>query len=318
MIKIIDYDHSVGLTHGLEDGKDFIIKGNVALNELNYQAYTFNRLLDHKIGEVDYKDMDMFVACPDFGDRIGRRGASNFSLNDLNICLGIISLKIPDYILIAVSQSAITYLQIENRVTETYEGIPTNDFLIGKLKDLGYTSQFFTIDPVSYRLPQHKIIGLYFAAKNELFDKPIKMPDPVYDKKESSVCRWLSGLEGLHMNFHDPDWSKKEICAEIAPGSNAKKTSSVSVTSGYIRLRPDLPAPYLGLDFYKVSSSGPSIHPVHDRPLTLREGARLSGLLNQYTWPRNAKKRDVAKQIDLSVSPILGMKIKEGLLNVFG
>lgn len=318
MIKIIDYDHSVGLAHGLEDGKNFVIKGNIALNDINFTAYNFNTLFDHKIGEVDYDDMDMFVACPDFGDKISRRGSSNFSLDDLNICLGIISLKIPDYILIAVPQSAITYLQIENRVTETYEGIPTNDLVIGKLKEMGYTSQFFIIDPVSYRLPQHKVTGFYFAAKNDLFKNPIKLPERVYDKEESSTWRWLKGLDGLKLNFHDPDWSKKDICEKIRPGSNAKKTKDVSVTSGYIRLNPNMPAPNLGTEFYKVSASTPSIHPVYDRPLTLREGARLSGLLNEYTWDPKTKKSDVAKQIELSVSPIIGNKIREGLLNIFG
>ena len=292
MINIIDYDHSVGLAHGLEDGKNFIIKGNIALNDINHMAYNFNTLLDHEIGNINYDDMDMFVACPDFGDKIGRRGASNFTLDDLNICLGIISLKKPDYILISVSQSAITYLQIENRVTETYEGIPTNDLVIGKLKEMGYTSQFFIIDPVSYRLPQHKVAGFYFAAKNNLFENPIKLPKKTYDEKESSTWNWLKGLDGLTMNFHDPDWSKKDICEKIKPGSNAKKTKEVSVTSGYMRLRPDKPAPNLGIEFYKVSASTPSIHPVYDRPLTLREGARLSGLLDQYTWnPKTKKKR---------------------------
>ena len=317
MIRIADYDHSIGgLAHGLEDGQNTLIVRNFAMSDENESNYRGHCLYLSESQERD--EFDMFIASPWFGDKIGRRGSGNFDLTDLHVCFDIISKHLPDYILIAVSQPAITYLQIEKTVTETYEGIPTNDLVIARLKEMGYTSQYFTIDPVSYRLPQHKITGFYFSAKKEIFDKPLKLPYTTYDKEESASWRWLQIMENKVMNFHDPDFSKKDVCALIAQGSNAKRSPGVSVTKGYQRLQADQPAPRLALDFYRVSSSGPSIHPIFDRPLTIREGALLSGIPETYGWDPKMKKPVVAKQIIQSTSPIIGNKIRMGLLKAIG
>ena len=277
-------------------------------------------LLDHSLGENNKEgipDFDIFIASPDFGDKISRRGGGNFSLTDLYNCLGIISLKIPDYVLIAVSCSAISYLQIENRVVETYDEIPTNDLIIAKMKDMGYTAQTFIIDPVTYTLPQHKLTFFYFFAKDDIFEEPIRLPEKIYSPEKSAVCNWLKKIPKNGVTFNEFDFSKKEVCSKIKPGLNAKQTKDVSLTSGYIRLRGDKPCIDLGSDFYKVSSSSPSIHPYYDRPLTLREGAVLSGLPLEYDWGNKLKKQDVAKMIHKSVSPIIGGKIKMGLKHVF-
>lgn len=321
-IFINDFDRSCGLAHGIEDGQDFLVQRNFGLNTKNQLCYNEHMLADHQVIFKNWLngslDCQLFVASPDFGDRINRRGASNFNIEDLNLCLAYVSLKKPDYILIAVPQSAITYLQIEKTVAETYEGIPTNDLIVSKLKEMGYTTQYFVIDPVSYRLPQHKITAFYFSAKKDIFDKPIILPKKSYSRKDSAVWNWLKNIPNLDDKFHHFDFSKRDICEKIQPGSNAKKTKDVSNVSGYNRLRPDRPCVDLGIDFYKTSSSLPSIHPFYDRPLTLREGAVLAGLPQTYVWDTRLKNKDVAKMIHHSVSPIIGNKIRMGLKYALG
>ena len=89
----------------------------------------------------------------------------------------------------------------------------------------------------------------------------------------------------------------------------------MSQNSGYIRLDADKIAPSLSYDFYKVSSKGPSINPWYDRPLTIREGARLFGLTDDFIWSNNLHRKEVAMMIYESfypkISELLAQKIRK-------
>ena len=74
-------------------------------------------------------------------------------------------------------------------------------------------------------------------------------------------------------------------------------------------------SPVLYSDFYLVSSAKASIHPVMNRPFTIREGARLFGLPDTYVWNSDLPKKAVANMIYNSISPIFGNVICEILKN---
>lgn len=325
MIKIIDYDSGLGgLTHGLEDGNNFVVLRNLKLNENNQELYNATHTCIHKLtnNPATINDFDMFTASPFFGDKLSRRGMSNFDDRELNECLAYISLHLPRLILISVYGSAITPLQIDSTVTETYDGIPTNDLIIGKLKDMGYTCQNIIFDTSTYILPQAKIVSLYFAWKNGDKIKPLDIPrlsvDTVKSYENGIISEWLKKpVEGAS-KYCKKNFTKKDICSKIKPGDDAKHTSDISVTSGYIRLDPYRICPDLGVDLYKISSSKPCIHPTEDRPLTIAEGARLSGLSDEYVKYDNASKKEMASMIFRSVSPLISYRIRLGLLNSIG
>ena len=60
------------------------------------------------------------------------------------------------------------------------------------------------------------------------------------------------------------------------------------------------------MDFYLASSNGPSIHPIYDRPFTIREGCRLSGLPDNLSFDLKVSIKEVAKMIATAVPPAMG------------
>lgn len=323
MINIIEFDPGLGsMTSigGIEDGKHFLVQKNIGLNSKNEFCYNNNHFLDHFLTTKDNRaPMDLFIASPFFGDKINKRGASNFKTDDLNLCLAYISRYTPAQVLISVYGSAIPFILTDSVVTETYDGIPTNDIIVRKMNEIGYDVQNLLIDTSRYRLPQVKIISLYYCWKKADPVDPIKMPPYKKKDEDCTVGAWLVHVRNMNRTFGKKDWSKADICSKIKPGSNAARTREVSVTSGYARLRPNMQCDNLGVDFYKTSSSGWCIHPVENRPLTIEEGAFLSGLPENYLFGlENVSKKDVASMIFRSVSPIIGNKIREGLLNSIG
>lgn len=322
MINIVEYDSGLGSMTwigGIEDGQNFLVGKNIALNQKNEHVYNNNHFLDHFLTTTnDISSIDLFIASPFFGDKIKKRGISNFDMRELNECLAYISLHLPPYVLISVYGSAITPLQIDSTVTETYDGVPTNDIIIGKINEMGYDVQNIILDTATYRLPQVKIISLYFCWKKNDSVDPISIPGFFEPDEECYVGRWLQGCRNLHPIYGEKDWSKKDICSKIKPGENAARTKDISITKGYARLKPDSQCGNLGTDFYKVSSSGWCIHPEEDRPLTIEEGAMLSGISPFNLSGLTVSKKEAASMIFRSVSPIIGNKIRMGLLDSIG
>lgn len=322
MINIVEYDSGFGSMTwigGIEDGKNFLVQKNIALNSKNEHIYNNNHFLDHYLNMGEERPpMDLFIASPFFGDKIQKRGLSNFETRELYECLAYISLHSPPYVLISVYGSAITSLQIDSKVTETYDGIPTNDIIIAEMDKIGYDVQNIILDTATYRLPQVKIISLYYCWKKNDSVDPISVPGLCEPDEECYVGRWLRSCRNIHPVYGKKDWSKKDICNKIKPGENAARTKDVSITKGYARLKPDSQCGNLGLDFYKVSSSGWCIHPYEDRPLTIEEGALLSGIPTEKIIGLNVSKKEAASMIFRSVSPMIGNKIKMGLLDSIG
>jgi DNA (cytosine-5)-methyltransferase 1 len=87
------------------------------------------------------------------------------------------------------------------------------------------------------------------------------------------------------------------------------------VTSGfstcYSRLEPNLPSVTITVNFVHPASNK-CIHPVQDRALTPREGARLQGFPDNFEFV--GSRAQVVKQIGNAVPPVLGKVIAEALL----
>ena len=274
MINIIGYDSGVGtIFHEFDKNSHFFVNKNTALTFRNEDIFTSHLSKGFK---SDDEGDTLYIGYPHIPNKISRRGAGNFDMSDINNCLIDISLNMYDNILLILPQKAIPFLQIYSEVKKTVDDWPTNDYISVSLFNAGYNVDFFTIDESSFGIPQHKVFGFYFASKNDF--KPLSNKISNYfSKKAVTIGDKLKNItDDSILNNHFPDYSRRSICHEITPGSNAKKTSTLSQISGYIRLRENEVSKDLGVDFYKVSSRYPSIHPWYDRPLTIREGAYLS------------------------------------------
>jgi DNA (cytosine-5)-methyltransferase 1 len=93
-------------------------------------------------------------------------------------------------------------------------------------------------------------------------------------------------------------------------GKNISSIPSHLITSGfsssYSRLSPDEPSVTITVNFVHPASNR-CIHPIQDRALTPREGARLQSFDDTYKFAGN--RTEVVKQIGNAVPPLLGRAI---------
>jgi len=87
--------------------------------------------------------------------------------------------------------------------------------------------------------------------------------------------------------------------------------TSSGFSSSYSRLEPFLPSVTLTVNFVHPASNK-CIHPYQDRALTPREGARLQGFEDSYTF--KGSRAQIVKQIGNAVPPLLGRVIADTLL----
>lgn len=109
--------------------------------------------------------------------------------------------------------------------------------------------------------------------------------------------------------------SKKmmEIIKQSGYNINAVKHLVTSgFSSCYSRLEPNKPSVTLTVNFTHPSSNK-CIHPIQNRALTPREGARIQGFPDDFEF--SGSKTQIVKQIGNAVPPILSNKIAEKLID---
>ena len=306
-LKVIDFDYGCGgFSKGLEDSGLFEVVYNGFLNEKNFLCY--NKVHKNKFSyeDVFQKDVDLAIFTPNLGQKLYGKGEGNFIKSELNNCLAFILLHDFDNLIFITQREAVPYLHFSDKVFLTSDGKPTKDIICCRLLDLGYNVYNFVLDGAGFGLPQHKYYNIYWASKNIDSNILIKEGFGIYKRPYRLVRHLISDIDDdSDLSWHNPDYRRRDVCCCISPGSNAYKTSSVSQSVGYIRCDGDKFSPSLTYNFYLTSSKGPSVHPWFDRPFTIREGARLFGLSDDFDWDVNLKKKDVAMMIYESFSPIV-------------
>ncbi len=100
-------------------------------------------------------------------------------------------------------------------------------------------------------------------------------------------------------------------------GKNIDCIPKSLITSGfsscYSRLAPDEPAVTITVNFVHPASNR-CIHPVADRALTPREGARLQSFDDDFEF--FGSRTQITKQIGNAVPPLLGQAIADALAEV--
>lgn len=320
MIRIIDFDDGCGgLTSGMEAFGEFEVIYNGTLSSKNEFCYNNTHIHDFWTGfSFDYsfmKDVDARLAtfALDFGGSISHRGAQKFDLHYLDDKFDWIKKYQPEVVLLQTPIHALHLLN-DNQINQTSDGWPIADYIVNFLKSdaCGYKNVCqFAVEYPNFSIPQDKTVNFYVAWRN---DKEFLAPISDGKKRASSMMSVLNNVQNT--TWHNPNFKKEHICAQIKQGGCASKTPDVDVSYGYVRLVKDKIAPTLSNEFYRVTSRSPTIHPVENRPLTIREGARLHGLDDKFDWDKSMSKKEVARMIHSSTSPIIGYHIAKSIFSL--
>lgn len=141
-------------------------------------------------------------------------------------------------------------------------------------------------------------IQRYFrsAKKNYVADHTARGHRPGFVEMMSYIPQGKSAL--------DPEINK-QIPPKIRPGKG--------FPNSYSRIRFDLPSPTITRNFTTPSSAN-CIHPLENRALSLREGARLQTFPDHYTFLGSIDEKRL--QIGNAVPPLLAKKIGELIANL--
>ena len=304
-LKVIDFDYGCGgFTKGLEDTKKFRVTKNFGLNNNNLYCYNKIHHNDFVIDDSLTDDYDLVTFTPNLKKPSSK--TNGLDITEINNILIFISMKKPENLIIITKREVFPYLQTSNKVCMINDTPhPSKDIFANFLADIGYKVYNFIMDGAGFGLPQHVFYNIYWASFNDIITLNLKEGFGRFKQPYRTPKNLIGDLtDNSKVSWHNPDYRKKEICSLIEPGSNAKKTSLVSVSYGYNRLKLDS-ITSLGSDFYTVSSGHPSIHPYYDRPLTIREGARLFGLTDDFDWDSRLKNNVVALMVYDSFYPVL-------------
>ena len=317
-LRVLDFDYGCGgFTKGLEDSGLFEVVYNGSINEKNKVCY--NNVHKNNFSEEDImpKNPDLVVFTPNLGDKLNKIGRSNFIESQLNNFTALATLYDFDNLIFITSREAIPVLQFSNKVLYTNDGNPTKDVISCRLIELGYNTFNFVLDAAGFGLPQHKYYNLYWASKNSDKSIFIKEGFGLYKRKYRQVQHVIGDIrDDSDLTWHNPNYSKKDFCSLVVPGGKASSTKLLPQTVGYVRLDANEMAPSLSYDFYNVSSKSPSINPWYDRPLTIREGARLFGLTDDFTWDVKLKNYEVGMMIYNSFYPVISRLMSKKIANL--
>ena len=316
-LKVFDFDYGCGwFSKGLEDTGLFEVTYNGSINDKNKLCYNNTHLNDFDSLDIIPNEVDLVVYTPHLGNKLYGIGRQNFQFSELNNFTALTTIKDFQNIIFITQRDAIPLLQSSNKICYTTDEKPTMDIISCRLIDLGYNVFNFVLDGAGFGLPQHVYYNIYWASKN--IDKSIEIKEGfgLYKRKYRTVKNVLKDItDDSDISWHNPVYKKRNVCSKIFPGSRASKTDSVSQKSGYIRLNENFLSQSLLYDFYNFSSKGPSINPWYDRALTIREGARLFGLTDDFNWDFNLLNKDVALMIYESFPPVISKLMGKKIAN---
>lgn len=283
-INVIDFDPGCGgFTKGLEDSGFFEVIYNGSINEAN--KTTYNKTHKNDFSELDIlpNNIDLAVFSPNLGDNLHGLGKKNFNISEINNFTALITLHDIKNIIFLTQRQAIPFLQLSKKVNLTTDNFPTKDIISCRLIDLGYNTYNFVMDGAGFGLPQHKYYNIYWATKVQDQNINIKEGFGMYKRKYRTSKQLLKDInDSTELTWHKPNYN------------------SFSKNIKYYRLPEDTVSRPISNDFYKNT-----LHPFYDRPLTIREGAVLFGLTNDFDWETKLSKNEVSRMIYNSFPPLI-------------
>jgi len=343
-MKIFEYKPFLGgLSLGLERfSQNEVVE---VLNLSQIASYSYNNthkqwFLPNFSSIKDYKtekSYDLAILNPDLGENIGRQGKINFKTDDLFDVLSFLEREKPKFAIITANINAIPLLNTAKDYTRDGFNQVSKDIVIYFLQQMGYKAYLVAIDEANYGIPTHKHIAMYIATPN---DFSLRYPKGLYNKygrgkynKYRTIADAIGDLGAMsewseyssqpqniyqryirrgmpkvtwHFIKHKITDKQRDTISHIRQGMNAQKTKTVKQSSGYNRPKWDRICPTIDERFYMVSSPYASIHPVENRPFTIREGMRIMGLPDNISFDLKTPTKQIARMIVDSISPTIG------------
>jgi len=354
-MRIFDYNPNLGtFSLGFEKfSENEVVEAlNISRDALYSYNYTHKRWFLPKIQNYmnisDYElenNIDLAILNPKINDKIARKGASNFKIDDILNCLEFLEREKPKFAVITLPGEAIPLLNTaKNYVRDGFNEL-SKDLIIEKLQKMDYNPYLVALDEANYGIATHKHLGLYIATP---LDFDLKFPIGLFNQfgrgkyqKFRSIKDAISDLGSLNewspytsaaqntyqrmLRYASRDhttWhflprrlkaDQKATISHIPQGSNAARTKNVKQKRGYIKPKWDRICPSLDEKFYLTSSNAASLHPVHDRPFTMREAMRILGLPDNISFELSVSYKVLAGMVVRSVAPIIGQAVAIGV-----
>lgn len=280
---------------------------------------------------------DLAIFNPNIGEKIGRKGKLNFRITDICDCLRFLKREMPKFAIFTLDINVVPLLNVADDYIRDGFGQVSKDLLITELKNLGYEAYLVSLDEASYGIPMHRDVALYIATPKDFnmtfpvglfkrfgskrYAKYRTIADAISDL--GVLGEWVPyktapqnvyqrnirrGMDKTTWNFiaKNPTKDQRATINKIMQGARAASTPGVKKKSGYIRPKWNQICPPLDDRFYLVSSSNASIHPIENRPFTIREGMRLSGLPDNMSFDLKSPKKEIASLVSKAIAPAIG------------
>lgn len=284
------------------------------------------------------ENIDLAILNPRFGENIARKGLSNFFFYDFQDCITFLDNNMPKFAIFTTEIDVIPHLNSHKDYVRDGFGQLSKDKLIAKLQNLGYKAHLIVLDEADYGIPLHRSFAFYVATPTDFelqFPKPLftatgrgsyakyrTVAEAIGDLgKTGEWVRYKSDPKNMyqkcmrndkvqsvtwHHSQNIKDATKKKI-AKVKQGSNNETSIAKSRSKGYNRAKWGAVCRCMDDRFYLASSKmGDSLHPIEDRPFTIREGCRLHGLPDNLSFDLKTPKKALAAMIHNSVAPAIG------------
>ena len=282
--------------------------------------------------------IDLAIFKPEFGEKVGRKGKSNFYFYDFQACLSFLEEILPDF---AIFQTEADVIPLVNNATDYVRdgfGQLSKDRIIYLLQKMGYEAYLVVLDEADYGIPLHRSFAFYIATPKGF---NLKMPKPLFTatgqgsyapyrtigqaigdlrpmgdwveyacRPQNSYQKRLREQGVDRVTWHHPPKIKNSTIDKIShikQGSNNETIHPKGRSSGYNRAKWDEVCRSMDNQFYLVSSKlGDSIHPIENRPFSIREGCRIHGLPDRLSFDLKTPRKVLGKMIHSSVAPAIG------------
>lgn len=165
--------------------------------------------------------------------------------------------------------------------------------------------------------------GKPHATVRQAFRRPSLLPDLPHGKnwhvarpnvRPTSIARYQAVPKDGGNRFQMQANLENAGRADLVPDCWRRKRTGTTDVFG--RLWWDRPAVTIRTEFFKPEK-GRYLHPTADRPITIREAARLQSFPDSFVFPSSQSMVSVAKQIGNAVPPLLGAALAKAVLEHF-
>lgn len=199
--------------------------------------------------------------------------------------------------------------------------------ILSEFERIGYSFTYGLLNAADYGTPQTRERVVILGSRDH---EPLRLPAPTHSKDGRKLLPWRTlrqGLEGLHdpePQFQGYSESRLKYLRLVPEGGNWRslppqllpEAMGGAYTSGggkvgfYRRLAWDKPSPTVTTS--PAQKATDMCHPAHDRPLSVRECARLQGFPDD--WEFMGSLSDQYRQIGNAVPVQLGEALGRSLL----